>query len=313
MPSSHAPAPGLTGLWIDALMPLAPDHKVDLPHLVSHLRTLHAKGARHFVLFGLAGEGPSFSGREKLEAVRHLIGQGFEAKDLALGVSYAALPEAVALIRSAREAGVRHFLVTPPLHVPHPQHAGMARYVIDLLKALAPHDVQVHLHLLHQGSAGDLADAVVADILREVPGGLAGLIDQGGNAPRTQDRLRNFGAELSVGLAHEGHWCLVHTSGLVSALANVVPQVMAQLMASAQPGQGTKIVGLKERRPDDRLQELLRVLGELPTVPALKLLLSIMHRDAHWLRVRAPYAPLDPPVQEGLMKAFKTFNLQPNE
>ena len=304
---------GLSGVWVDALMPLLPDHRLDLAHLTSHLRTLQAKGASRFVLFGLAGEGPAFSAQEKLATVRHLLAAGFVAEQFALGVSPSSTPEAVAYMQAAHTLGVRHLLVPAPLHVLHAQQAGIVRYFQTLLQDLQRPDAHVHLHLLDSGSAGDLSDAVIADVLRTLPGQLAGLVDQGGIAPRTQDRLRNFGAQLGVCTAHEGHWSLVHTSGIVSALANVVPHLVHGLFSSMDPTQATKIVGLKERRPDDRIQELLRVVGDRPLVPSLKLLLSLMYRNADWLRVRPPHAGLDPQSQEALIKAFKTFNLQPNE
>ena len=294
-------------------MPLQSDHSLDLAHLTSHLRTLHAKGATHFVLFGLAGEGPAFAAVEKLGALRHLLAAGFSPDQFMLGVSHAAIPEAVALMQAAYGLGVRRFLVHPPGHVLHPQQAGIVRYFSALLLALQHADALIYLHLLDSGSAGDLPDAVVADVLRTLPGQFAGLVDQGGVAPRTQDRLRNFGAQLDVSLAHEGHWTLVHTTGLVSALSNVVPHLVSDMLLTKSPTQATKIVGLKERRPDDRVQELLRLLGDHPRVPSLKLLQSLVSRDANWLRTRPPNANLEPLAQEALIKAFKAFNLQPNE
>ena len=304
---------GLHGVWVDALMPLTSDQRVDLVHLTSHLRTLGAKGASQFLLFGCGGEGPSFSGQEKLATLRHLLAAGFSAEQFMLGVSYSAVSETIALAHAAHDLGVRRFLVPPPLHVSRPQQAGVVRYFDALMQGLHRPDVHLHLHLLDSGSAGDLSDAVIADLLRTCPGQLAGLVDQGGVAPRTQDRLRNFGSQLGVCIAHEGNWTLVHTSGMVSALANLVPHLVQGLLSSLDPAQATKIVGLKERRPDDRIQELLRVIGDRPLVPTLKLLLSLMYRNADWLRVRPPHATLDPVSQESLMKAFKTFNLQPNE
>ena len=313
MPPTATDSHGLTGVWVDTLTPLLPDQRADLPLLTSHLRTLGAKGATQFLLFGLGGEGPSFSGQEKLAALRHLLSAGFAAEQFAVGISYSALSESVALMHAAYDLGVRRFLVPPPLHVLHPQQAGIVRYFDALTQGLHRPDAHLYLHLLESGSAGDLPDAVVADLLRTCPGQMAGLVDQGGVAPRTQDRLRNFGAQLGVCIAHEGHWSIVHTAGLVSTLANLVPHLVQGLLSSIDPTQATKIVGLKERRPDDRIQELLRVMGDRPPVPALKLLLSLMYRNADWLRVRPPHAPLDPVSQEALMKAFKTFNLQPSE
>ena len=313
MPSSAHASSGLHGVWVDTLMPLLPDLRLDLAHLVSHLRTLEAKGVSQFLLFGLSGEGPTFSGQEKLAALRHLLGAGFTAQQFALGISYSAISESIALMHAAHDLGVRHFLVPPPLHMLHPQQAGVVRYFDALAHGLQRPDAHIQLHLMESGSAGDLSDAVIADLLRTRPGQIAGLVDQGGVAPRTQDRLRNFGAQVGVCIAHEGHWSIVHTAGIVSALANVVPHLVQNLFSSMDPAQATKIVGLKERRPDDRIQELLRAVGDRPLVPALKLLLSLMYRNADWLRLRPPHAPLEPLSQEALMKAFKTFNLQPNE
>jgi dihydrodipicolinate synthase/N-acetylneuraminate lyase len=70
---------------------------------------------------------------------------------------------------------------------------------------------------------------------------------------------------------------------------------------------------MKVRQPDERVIELLNLMGDLPHVAVLKLMLSMHYRQTGWELVRPPQTRLSNEARDLMMKAFKTFNLLPTE
>ena len=70
---------------------------------------------------------------------------------------------------------------------------------------------------------------------------------------------------------------------------------------------------MKVAKPDDRVVELMSLIGDYPAIAALKLMLSIHYRIEAWEHVRPPQSKLSTEARQALLAAFKTFNLQANE
>jgi dihydrodipicolinate synthase/N-acetylneuraminate lyase len=70
-----APGHGIEGVYVAAVTPFRDDaaRTVDVDAYLAHVDWLASKGVAGVVAFGTNGEGPSVSGREKLEVLRALF------------------------------------------------------------------------------------------------------------------------------------------------------------------------------------------------------------------------------------------------
>lgn len=303
----------MSGVWADVLTPLKADLTLDAPRFCAHIRNLSARGVAHFTVFGFAGEGPCFSNSEKLDALSELIKSGVSASDLMLGVTATAIADAVHLIKSAHALGVRRFLVAPPLHYqPIGQSAMLAFYQQLIGQVNLPH-WQLYFHQLGGVFRADVAEATLAELRRQFPFAVTGIVDQDVHPSHTLDLMRSFGSQLIVAPTNEANLLVLKPSVTLSAMANLMPVVIKHILANDLPVQTTKISGMKIKSPDDRVTELRTIMGEQPLVASLKLFLSMHYRQTEWEWVRPPLMRISKDGREALMKAFKNFNLLASE
>ena len=306
---------GFHGVWVDVLVPLQADLHIDASKLASHLRNLSAKGFENFVLFGLAGEGGTFSSEEKLAAVTHVIEVGVDPINLLLGVSSSSYTEVVQCIRKAYAAGIRRFLIPAPVYDSPYSHMGLLNYFDHIVRETHFTDWQLYVHQLggnHQAS--DLTEATLAELKKLHPDVFVGIVDQDIHVNHTVELIRAFDTALVVATSHEPNLSILHPADVcVSALANVIPNTIRHLIANDFVNTATKVPGMKVAKPDDRVTELMAILGMPPSVAALKLMLSQHYRMESWEWVRPPYSVLSKEAREKLLAAFKTFNLQGHE
>lgn len=312
--SSNNPANKLIGVWPDVLVPLDADLRIDEVKLCAHLRNLSAKGFEHFVLFGQAGEGASFSADEKLSAVAHAVDAGVDAQNILLGVQASSFTEAAQLIHRAYEKGVRRFLVSGPMYGQPFSHIALFDYFDQLIRQVQRNDWQLFIHQLGGVHATtDLPEVTLAELRKAHPLIFVGLVDQDPHVNHTVDLIRSFGTEITVASCHEPNLTILKPTVCVSALANVIPNIIQHLINDDFVNNATKIPGMKVAKPDDRVVELMTILGDYPTVAALKLILSQHYRMETWERVRPPQNTLTKEGRVALLAAFKTFNLQASE
>ena len=313
MPLSVATSKKLVGVWPDVLTPLQPNLGIDLPKMASHIRNLAVKGVEHVTLFGYAGEGASFAADEKLEALAYLLKSGVEGPDILLGVNSSSLVDVVRLIQQAHAQGVRRFLVSPPLYYQPLSNSALLDFFEQVIAKVNLAGWQMYVHVLGGVSHADVPEAVLTELIRAHPLIMSGIVDQDQHASHTLDIMRSFGTDLTVTSCHEPNLQMLKPTGTVSALANLIPGVVKHVLAQDMPAQASQVNGMKVRHPDDRIVELMTLLGEHPPITALKFLLTQHYRLADWEHVRPPQARLSAQARESLMKSFKTFNLLPSE
>jgi dihydrodipicolinate synthase/N-acetylneuraminate lyase len=302
------------GVWVDVLTPLQEDLKIDETKLCAHLRNLSAKGLEHFVLFGQAGEGSSFSADEKLSAAAHVISIGVETTHLLLGVQSSSFSEVAQFIHKAHALGVRKFLVSAPQYGLPFSHIALFDYFDQLIKQVNLHDWQLFIHQLGGNNhSADLPEVSLADLRKTHPHTFVGIVDQDIHVNHTVDLMRTFGTELAIASCHEPNLSILKPTVCVSALANVIPKIMQHLMVKETTTQAVQIAGMKVAKPDDRMMELMTLLGNYPAIAALKLMLSQHYRIESWQYVRPPQPTMTQELSVALLGSFKTFNLQANE
>jgi 4-hydroxy-tetrahydrodipicolinate synthase len=303
----------ISGVWVDVLTPLKTDFSMDVARLCAHVRNLCAKGVQRLTVFGYAGEGACFSASEKLDALQHLIKSGVSPQDLMLGVSATNLVDTVQLIRSAHALGIQRFLVTPPLHYQPIGQSAMLEFFQHLIRQVNLSPWQLYLHQLGGASRLDVPEATINELKREFPSVIRGVVDQDIHPSHTLDLMRAFTSQLIVMPTHEANFVVLKPTVVLSAYANLIPMVIQHLLSHDMGAQTTVISGMKVRKPDDRVTELMAAMGDQPMIAALKLFLSMHFRQAEWALVRPPLMRISPNTQESLLKAFKGYNLLANE
>ncbi len=306
-------------VWPDLVLPLHNDLSVDTIKFTAHVRNLAAKGIQKFVLFGYAGEGASFSAQEKLSVLGVLAHSGFVLEDFILGINTSALQDASSLISRAYDLGVRQFLVSSPTYYEEVNDPAQLAFYDHLITQVNRPNWQIFIHQLGGKSPSDLSSSVIAELLRSHPQHIHGIVDEDPRASRCIGFLESFGEKVWVTNCHEPNLLLLRSPIAVSALANLIPGVISGILGKDMPEQKTKYTsmtkytGMEVTSADARLVGLLKAIGGRPRIASLKFFISLHYRHSNWDAVRPPQSGLSNKSREELKKAFKVFNLLPNE
>lgn len=141
--------------------PLTAAGDVDFPAFVAHAQYLMYEGCDGVVPFGTTGEGTSFSAPERLQDVEALLARGIAPGQIALGAGFPALPDIVALIRSALALGITHMLVLPPYFYRDVAPAGLEAAFSRMIDAVADDRLRVTLYHIPQVSGVATAPATL--------------------------------------------------------------------------------------------------------------------------------------------------------
>jgi 4-hydroxy-tetrahydrodipicolinate synthase len=300
------------GVWVDTLTPLKEDLHIDLQLLETHLRTLLIKGAQGVVLFGYHGEGASFSSEEKAEAISFLLKAGVSASSILLSISCNAAPDVLKLVHFAQKAQLQGVLISAPSYYKSLSNLGLNKYFDHLLGAIGESELKIFLHILPIASHVDIPQAVFAEMLNKHGKKIFGLINESGQSTLTQDLIKSFASQVKIHSCNESDLKALHSTGTISALANVIPRVVEQLLHSETNKQVTFVPGMKVKGSDDRLIEFQSLFPKLPPIASYKFILTQIYHDTAWLNCRPPLDKLDQNLMNELSKRFKKFDLQTN-
>jgi 4-hydroxy-tetrahydrodipicolinate synthase len=263
---------------------------VDLDALDAHVAWLHERGIDCIAPLGTNGEGPSLSLRERKAVIERLAGHPSQV-ELLPGTGATSLPETIELSRFATEHGVAAVLVAPPSYFPA-ERDGVVRYYAALLDALPP-DARVYLYNVPAYTGVPIEAAHVVKLREAYGERVAGIKDSGGRLEHTaalleiEDLVVLSGSDATVAAAFRAG---VH--GVVSALANVVPELV---MAVAS--------GDEEQQELSRLREATKAIPQRAALKALVAEVTGLPRAA----VRPPQAELEPEELEALLARCHTM------
>jgi 4-hydroxy-tetrahydrodipicolinate synthase len=300
-----------SGIWPDVPTPLKADWSIDHTRLHSHVRTLFSKGAHGILLFGEMGEGSLFDVEEKLTALELLIAQGIPASEIMLCASCSNMNDSVKLIRRALELGLHGISIMPPSFDQEANEQGIVDFFDQLIVRV--NQPAWRLYMVLNAKKIAISASAIEVVLRKHSALVVGLIDEGTQSAHTLDLLKAFGDKVDVSSTHEMHHKLLKSRGVISALANILPRVLIGMSTSATQEQKKTVPGLKVKQGDERVQELITVLGKHPSTVAMKFILSLIYRDIDWARSRAPLGELPATSREYFNKSMKTFNLRTTE
>lgn len=212
------------------------DLSVDREAYLHHLRWLVAGGVDGLVLFGTNGEGPSLSVAEKAHALE-AVADAAPGAALIPTVAEANLPDALTMLRRCDEVPAAAVMVLPPYYFKPVDIAGLRAFYERALAATRHPLLVYHIP--------KYAVPIPAELVADLP--VWGVKDSGGE-PGYADAVRAAGRGVLLGTEGGVVDGLVRgAEGMISALANVVPEQVVALHAKVREGDIAEARCMEER------------------------------------------------------------------
>jgi dihydrodipicolinate synthase/N-acetylneuraminate lyase len=266
----------IEGVYVANVTPFGEDSlAVDDGAYLEHVSWLAEMGVRGVVPFGTNGEGPSVTLGEKLRVLDALFGRGIETQIIP-AVMQNNLPETLKMLRALEDYPATAVLILPPYYFKPVEPAGMVRFYEAVLGATGHTTVIYHIP--------KYAVPVPVEVVRELP--VWGVKDSGGEEDYAEAVL---GSGKGVLLGTENDlWRMLATGaqGVISALANFMPEVVLELYGKHSEGEEAGGNDLSER-----LQKARATTKEYASPAVLKKLAEARH-GARMGTVRPPFVPV---------------------
>lgn len=266
----------IEGVYVANVTPFDEDSlAVDDRAYLEHVSWLVEMGVRGVVPFGTNGEGPSVTLGEKLRVLDALFGRGIETQIIP-AVMQNNLPETLEMLRALEDYPATAVLVLPPYYFKPVEPAGMIRFYEAVLGATGHTAIIYHIP--------KYAVPVPIEVVAELP--VWGVKDSGGEEDYSEAILES-GKGVLLGTEND-LWRMLDTGaqGVISALANFMPEVVLELYGKHSEGDeagGKDLPG--------RLQKARATTKEYASPAVLKKLAEARH-GARMGTVRPPFVPV---------------------
>jgi 4-hydroxy-tetrahydrodipicolinate synthase len=229
---------GHVRLIVALLTPLTPEARIDGAALSGHVQELVGEGMDGFFICGTTGEGPLLDDEEVALATRVTVAACAGRARVTTQVGRPGTVATVRLMERARDAGADDVAVVAPYYYELDEPQVEAHYEAALAAA-GP--MRLYAYAIPRRTGNDLHPALVRRLAER---GLAGIKD----STRSLDRHHQY-LEIAEGQGGDGfsvymgsdalaHAALCEgSSGIVSALANVRPDLFVRLRAAVASGQ----------------------------------------------------------------------------
>lgn len=261
---------------------------VDHPALAAHCGDLLRQGCDGLVLFGTSGEAASLTRDERMDALNAVLAHGVPPERLIVGTGSCVLSEAIALTRQAVDARCAGVLVLPPFYYKEASEDGLFAWYAALIDACAGAALRLHLYHFPSVSQVPISPALARRLRDRFPENVIGYKDSSGDIEHMR-RILAAVPELEVRVGSES--LLLETlktggAGCISATLNL-HSFAAEAAALASDPWSDAMAARQEALA--RRRALLR---RLPSITAVKHLLSRRHGKPAWANVRLPLVPL---------------------
>jgi len=262
------------------------DGAVDADAMARYCHWLLQQGCTGLLMFGTTGEGPSLSVAERQATLRAVIQQGVPAERIVVGAVCTALPDTVALTRTAGELGCAGALVLPPFYFRSAPADGVLAFMSTLL---AQTGSPILLYHFPDMSGVTLTHEMVGALMRSHEGRMLGVKDSSGRL----DSIAGWAQAFPDLLVFSGDDDLLRpgmqrgAAGVMTATCAFAPALVATVQAEARER--------LDATPKDeaRLNDLWRLILNSPSVgDTIKMLFAHFTGDQRWSRTRAPLAPV---------------------
>jgi 4-hydroxy-tetrahydrodipicolinate synthase len=292
------------GIWPAMLTPLDEALNIDHAKLAAHAQSLLRTGCGGVTIFGTTGEGPSFSVRERKEALEQLIASGFPADRIMVSTSCAALVETTELTQHAVDLGVHGCLVLPPFFFKGVSDEGVFNGYVQVIESINRSDWRLYLYHIPQVIGVSLSHEVIQQLINKYPKIIVGIKDSACDRAHSVGLAKAFMPPLTVYVGFEPDLTTMGplgSTGAISGLANFMPRVVHRMVLTSNEPQTVN----DAKRVDD----MLALLKPYSLMPALKGVMAALSHDDSWLRVRSPLVALTPAVYADFAKKVDAFNI----
>ena len=296
------PAAPVHGLWCATLTPLDASGGVDHGMMVTHAKSLLARGVDGVAPFGTTGEGQSFSLAERRAGVDALLAAGIPSEKVVAATGCAALPETIALTRHGVESGCAACLVLPPFFWKDASDDGLFAWYAQAIEAVGDSRLRIYLYHIPQVSGTPLSVALIARLAAAFPGIIAGVKDSAGDWSNTQALLSAV-PQLAILVGHEPHLprlLRAGGAGTICGVANLFPELVRALLMPTVTA-----------ADEQRVVEFIEIAFRQPFLAGFKAILAEQTRNAAWQAVRAPLVPLAVESRRPLLVALRRAGLLP--
>lgn len=268
----------LDGVLVANVTPFTPgrDTAVDVPAYLAHVRWLASCGVDGVVPFGTNGEGPSMAAHEKREVLDALVAENLSLTVVPT-VAEGNVPDTVAMLDHLNGLDLPAVLVLPPYYFTPVAPQGLEAYY-ELVLEVSRHPVVVY-HI------PKYAVGVPADLVTSLP--VWGVKDSGGD-PAYAEAVNGHGQGVLLGTEDDYPGRLGTATGVVSALANIVPERVLELYACVRAGDA-----VRARELSEHLQRVRALTKEYSSPAVLKAVAGERH-GTDMGTVRPPLVPLSP-------------------
>lgn len=293
-----ADTPDLAGVVPPTVTAFDGDGDVDLDSTAAHARFVVDGGASAVFPLGTNGEFPLLTGQERRRVVERVT-DAVDAPVIA-GVGAPGTYETVAHAEHAASVGADGVVVVTPYYYPLDGDAAVEHY-----RAVA-RAVDVPVYVYHIPSkTGNTLSLETVERLGTIDG-LAGLKDSSKDVPWLAQAI-DAAPELdflvgSDSLLHVG--LEVGCTGLVSAVANVFPGLVADLYEAHARGDRAET-----RRLQSRVFDVRSALKRGPYMAGVKTALSLRGVDFDVGGLRAPLRGMDDGQRETLERELRSLGL----
>lgn len=271
----------ITGMWAAMTTKLHGDGSVDIAGTVRHGQWLLENGCDGLVPFGTTGEGPSFSGAERLATTEALLKAGIAADRLAPGTATASIPDTVAITKGMLALGVTKAMVLPPFYFRDVDAEGIEAALAAIIDGIGNATLRVTAYHIPQVSGVPVPPAVLGNLRRRFGAMVAGVKDSSGDFDNTLAFIREAPG-VAVLTGDETAIARLLDAGGVGTICGMVNLVPHLVRAMFHGHGGT-----------DAMKAACACL-HAPFFGVLKATLAAQQNDPAWLTLRAPLRAVDP-------------------
>ncbi|MCL2122650.1 MAG: dihydrodipicolinate synthase family protein [Desulfovibrionaceae bacterium] len=296
----------LRGVLSPVLTPFTNALEPDPGRFVRHCRWLLDSGVG-LAVFGTNSEANSLSVAERLHLLDALLAAGVEPAKLMPGTGCCALPDTVELTRRAVSSGCAGVLMLPPFYYKNLSDDGLFRSYSEVIQRVGDGRLRIYLYHIPPVAQVPLSLALIARLLKEYPGAIAGIKDSSGDWSNTEAMLQHFQSD-SFDVFCGSEVFLLQTlrgggAGCITATGNVNPAAIVDLYKTwKNPGADEKQAELTATR---------RAFEIMPMIASMKAAIAWKRNDEQWHTVRPPLmnAPADKAARLRELLAKRGFTM----
>jgi 4-hydroxy-tetrahydrodipicolinate synthase len=278
----------MKGVFAAVATPMHDDLSIASGAFAAHCRRLLDAGCHGLGIFGTTGEANSLSVAERVEAIEGLVAAGIPADVLLPGTGACALPDAVALTRTALALGAPGVLALPPFYYKGVSDDGLFRFFAELIERVGDDRLRLFLYHIPPQTVLGFSPELIARLLDAYPGTIAGTKDSAGDPARIERICKDF-PQLTVFAGTEKY--LLDTlrwggDGCISATVNLTARQARAVYDRFAAGEDASAAQAE-------LTALRSFLDGFPAIPAMKAALRAQTGDDVWRNLRPPLDALD--------------------